>query len=158
MTKKKLKEILNRLRKAYPEVKCTLDFSNPFQLAVAVLLSAQCTDERVNIVTPKLFEQAPNAFEMSKLTVEEIEEYIKTCGLYKTKAKNIKKLSEKLVEEFDGEIPNDMEKLTSLAGIGRKSANVIMLEAFRNPVGIAVDTHVTRVCGRLRNNKGKRST
>lgn len=149
MKKAKLKNIISRLRDAYPEVKCTLDFSNPFELTVAVLLSAQCKDERVNIVTKELFKKASTPFEMAKLSEEEIANYIKSLGLYKSKAKNIKRLSEILVLQHDGIIPNDMEKLTALPGIGRKSANVIMLEAYNNPVGIAVDTHVTRVVNRL---------
>lgn len=149
MKKAKVKEIISRLRQAYPEAKCSLDFSNPFEILVAVLLSAQTTDERVNIVTKDLFKVASTPKDMNKLSLEEITEYIKTCGLYKTKAKNIKKLSKILVEDMNGEVPNDMKKLTSLPGIGRKSANVIMLEAFKNPIGIAVDTHVTRVCNRL---------
>lgn len=147
--KNKTKKIIEELRKAYPEVKCALDFSNPFQILIAVLLSAQCTDERVNIVTKELFKVAPTADKMNELSQEEITEYIKSLGLFRTKAKNIKILSKILVEEYNNEVPNDMQKLTALPGIGRKSANVIMLEAFRNPEGIAVDTHVTRVVNRL---------
>ena len=148
-SKKDVKNIIKILKETYPEAECSLDFSNPFQMAIAVLLSAQCTDARVNIVTKELFKIAPNAKEMNKLTVEEIEKYIASCGLYKTKAKNIKKLAEKVVKEYDGNIPDNMEELMELPGIGRKSANVIMLEAFHNPQGVAIDTHAKRICNRI---------
>ena len=127
-SKKDVKNIIKILKETYPEAECSLDFSNPFQMAIAVLLSAQCTDARVNIVTKELFKIAPNAKEMNKLTVEEIEKYISSCGLYKTKAKNIKKLAEKVVKEYDGNIPDNMEELMELPGIGRKSAEKDLLK------------------------------
>lgn len=148
-TKKQVKEIIRILKEAYPEAKCSLDFSNSFECTIAVLLSAQCTDERVNIVTPELFAKASSAEEMNKLSQEEIEKYIKTCGLYKSKAKNIKKLSEIVVREYAGKIPKEMEKLIELPGVGRKTANVVMLEAFNNPQGVAIDTHAKRICNRI---------
>ena len=148
-SKKDVKEIIKILKETYPEAECSLDFSNPFQMAVAVLLSAQCTDARVNIVTKELFKAAPTAEEMNKLTVKEIEKYIASCGLYKTKAKNIKGLAEMVMDKYNGEIPDTMEELVKLPGIGRKSANVVMLEAFHNPQGVAIDTHAKRICNRI---------
>ena len=141
--------ILDELKNYYPEAKGSLDFNNAFQLAVAVLLSAQCTDKRVNEVTPRLFAKAPNATEMAKLTQEEIEEYVRPCGFYRNKAKNILMMSKQIVEKHGGEVPETMKELTALAGIGRKSANVIMLQAFNNPEGVAIDTHAKRICNRL---------
>ena len=148
-SKKDLKEIIKILKETYPEAECSLDFSNPFQMAVAVLLSAQCTDARVNIVTKELFKAAPTAKEMNTLTIKEIEKYIASCGLYKTKAKNIKGLAEMVMDKYNGEIPDTMEELVKLPGIGRKSANVVMLEAFHNPQGVAIDTHAKRICNRI---------
>ena len=148
-SKKDVKEIIKILKETYPEAECSLDFSNPFQMAVAVLLSAQCTDARVNIVTKELFKAGPTAEKMNKLTIEEIEKYIASCGLYKTKAKNIKGLAEMVMDKYNGEIPDTMEELVKLPGIGRKSANVIMLEAFHNPQGVAIDTHAKRICNRI---------
>ena len=148
-SKKDVKEIIKILKETYPEAECSLDFSNPFQMAVAVLLSAQCTDARVNIVTKELFKVAPTAKEMNTLTIKEIEKYIASCGLYKTKAKNIKGLAEMVMDKYNGEIPDTMEELVKLPGIGRKSANVVMLEAFHNPQGVAIDTHAKRICSRI---------
>jgi endonuclease III len=148
-SKKDVKEIIKILKETYPEAECSLDFSNPFQMAVAVLLSAQCTDARVNIVTKELFKVAPTAKEMNTLTIKEIEKYIASCGLYKTKAKNIKGLAEMIMDKYNGEIPDTMEELIKLPGIGRKSANVVMLEAFHNPQGVAIDTHAKRICNRI---------
>ena len=148
-SKKDVKEIIRILKETYPEAECSLDFSNPFQMAVAVLLSAQCTDARVNIVTKELFKAAPTAKEMNTLTIKEIEKYIASCGLYKTKAKNIKGLAEMVMDKYNGEIPDTMEELVKLPGIGRKSANVVMLEAFHNPQGVAIDTHAKRICSRI---------
>lgn len=148
-SKKDVKEIIKILKETYPEAECSLDFSNPFQMAVAVLLSAQCTDARVNIVTKELFKVAPTAKEMNTLTIKEIEKYIASCGLYKTKAKNIKGLAEMVIDKHNGEIPDTMEELVKLPGIGRKSANVVMLEAFHNPQGVAIDTHAKRICNRI---------
>lgn len=148
-SKKDVKEIIKILKETYPEAECSLDFSNPFQMAVAVLLSAQCTDARVNIVTKELFKAAPTAKEMNTLTIKEIEKYIASCGLYKTKAKNIKGLAKMVMDKYNGEIPDTMEELVKLPGIGRKSANVVMLEAFHNPQGVAIDTHAKRICNRI---------
>ena len=148
-SKKELEDIIKLLKKEYPEAHGTLNFKTPFQLAVSVALSAQATDARVNKITPALFNVAPNAEEMNKLTVDEIKEYIKSINYFNNKAKNLKEMSRQIVEEYDGKIPNNIEDLQKLAGIGRKSANIIMLEGFNNPVGIAIDTHAKRVSNRL---------
>lgn len=148
MSKSKQKEMLHLLALAYPDAKPALHFRNAYELLVAVLLSAQCTDERVNIVTADLFENAPNAAAMVDLGEEAIRETIQSCGLYKNKAKNIAALSRILVEKYDGKVPKDREDLESLPGIGRKSANVVMSVAFGIPA-LAVDTHVFRVSRRM---------
>ena len=144
----KQNKMLELLAQAYPDAKPALHYKNPFELLVAVLLSAQCTDERVNIVTKDLFAQAPDSKAMAELGEDAIREIIKSCGLYKNKAKNIAALSEILVERFDGEVPSERESLESLPGIGRKSANVVMSVAFGIPA-LAVDTHVYRVSRRM---------
>lgn len=146
MTKKQ--EIINILLETYGGAKCGLDFSTPFQLLVATILSAQCTDVRVNMITPALFEKYPDAFSMSKAPVSDVEEIIKSCGFFKNKAKNIVNASIALVESYNGEVPADMDKLMALSGVGRKTANVCLANAFGIPA-IAVDTHVFRVSNRL---------
>ncbi|MBQ1251500.1 MAG: endonuclease III, partial [Firmicutes bacterium] len=148
MTKKNQKNIIDLLAKAYPDAKPALHFRNAFELLVAVLLSAQCTDERVNIVTAELFEKAPTPEAMAALGEDAIREIIKSCGLYKNKAKNIAALSVILRDQFHGEVPEDRASLESLPGIGRKSANVVMSVAFGIPA-LAVDTHVFRVSRRM---------
>lgn len=130
MTKKEINKIIEILKKMYPDAKCSLDFNSPFELAVAVCLSAQCTDERVNLTTPKLFEKCKNISDYANINQNELEELIHPCGFYKNKAKNIKKCANQIMNDFHGEVPNNMEDLLKLAGIGRKSANVILLEAF----------------------------
>ena len=137
--------IVNSLKLAYPDATCSLDFKTPFQLVVAVMLSAQCTDERVNKTTPKLFERCKTIQDFANIDINELEEIIHPCGFYKNKAKNIKLCAKQVLENFNGEVPQTMDELMSLAGIGRKSANVIMLEVFKNPQGIAVDTHAKRI-------------
>lgn len=149
MKKEELIDILEKLKKEYPEAVCSLDFKTPLEMAIAVLLSAQCTDERVNKVTPMLFKRCKNVQDFADIDLKELEEIIYPCGFYKNKAKNIKLLAEKLLKDFNGEVPNTMEELITLPGIGRKSANVIMLEAFNNPQGVAIDTHAKRICNRL---------
>lgn len=139
----------------YPEAGCELKFGSNFQLLVSVVLSAQTTDAGVNRVTPGLFEKAPDAFAMSELSEEEIQECIKSIGMYRTKAAHISKLSKILVDKYNGEVPGDYEKLIELPGVGRKTANVVLAEAFGVP-RIAVDTHVFRLANphRLRRGKG----
>ena len=142
-------KIIEILKKTYPDAQCSLNFKNPFELLVAVVLSAQCTDERVNKTTPAIFEKYNTPLAFSKIDIHELEELIHPCGFYHTKAENLKACAQKLVDDFNGEVPKTMEELTSLPGVGRKSANVIMLNAFNNPVGIAIDTHAKRICNRL---------
>ncbi len=133
------------LKKTYPDATCSLDFETPFQMVVAVMLSAQCTDERVNKTTPALFERCKTIQDFADIDIKELEDIIHPCGFYKNKAKNIKLCAKQVLENFGGEVPDNMEDLQSLAGVGRKSANVVMLEAFNKPQGIAVDTHAKRI-------------
>lgn len=146
---KKEIEIIEILKKLYPDAKCSLDFKTPFQMMVAVVLSAQCTDARVNQITPSIFKKYPEPKDFANMDISLLERLIHSCGFYKNKAKNIKAASEIIVNKYNGILPNTMEELTSLPGVGRKSANVIMLEAFNNPQGIAVDTHAKRISNRL---------
>ncbi|MCF0126391.1 MAG: endonuclease III [Clostridia bacterium] len=145
MNKKNAKEIYEILKATYPDATCSLDFKTPFQLVVAVALSAQCTDERVNKVTPSLFNRCKTIQDFANIDISELEGLIHSCGFYKNKAKNIKLCAKQIIENFNGVVPNTMEELTSLAGIGRKSANVILLEVFGIANGIAVDTHAKRI-------------
>ena len=133
------------LKETYPDATCSLDFKTPFQMVVAVMLSAQCTDERVNKTTPALFKRCKTIQDFADIDLKELEEIIHPCGFYKNKAKNIKLCAKQVLEKFNGVVPDNMDDLQSLAGVGRKSANVVMLEAFNNPQGIAVDTHAKRI-------------
>jgi len=132
----------------YKDAKCALDYDTNFHLLIAVVLSAQTTDVAVNKISPALFEEAPDAFSMAKMSQAKLEKYIKSIGLYKNKAKNILALSKKLVEEYDGEVPSDFDALVSLPGVGRKTANVVLAELFGKQT-IAVDTHVFRLANRI---------
>ena len=147
--KKEAENIIKILKEFYPDATCSLDFETPFQMTIAVMLSAQCTDERVNKTTPALFKKYGTPEKMAKAPLEELEELVHPCGFYKNKAKNMKACSQMLVEKFCGFVPQTMEELQSLPGVGRKSANVIMLEAFHNPQGIAVDTHAKRISNKI---------
>ena len=149
MTKQQAIDIIEILKKTYPDATCSLDFSTPFEMAIAVLLSAQCTDERVNKTTPALFEKYSTPEDFSRIELSVLEDLIHPCGFYKNKAKNIKLMAQKIMSDFNGELPHTMDELVSLPGIGRKSANVIMLEAYNNPQGIAVDTHAKRISNRI---------
>lgn len=137
------------LKKTYPDATCSLDFKTPFELVVAVMLSAQCTDERVNKTTPSIFAKYSTPEDFANIDINELESLIHPCGFYKNKAKNIKACAKKIVEDFNGIVPKTMEELTSLPGVGRKSANVVLLEAFGIANGIAVDTHAKRVSNRV---------
>lgn len=148
-TKKEATEILNILRNYYPEATCSLDFETPFQMVIAVMLSAQCTDERVNKTTPLLFKDYGTPEKMAKMDIKVLENIIHPCGFYKNKAKNALACSQVLVEKYNSIVPNNMEDLMSLPGVGRKSANVIMLEAFGDAQGIAVDTHARRISNKI---------
>ena len=149
MKKSEASEIVKILRKTYPEAGCSLDFKTPFELVVAVMLSAQCTDERVNKTTPELFNRCPTIEKYANIDIEELEKIIHPCGFYKNKAKNIKLCANQVLTKFGGKVPKTIEELMSLAGVGRKSANVIMLEVFGDAQGIAVDTHVKRISNLL---------
>ena len=149
MTKKKVIELIEILKKSYPDAKCSLNFDSPFQLAIAVMLSAQCTDERVNKTTPVLFEKYKTPVDFISAPISDIEEIIRPCGFHKNKSKSILGLASMVHEKYNDILPDTMEELMNLPGIGRKSANVIMLDAFNNPQGIAVDTHVKRISNRI---------
>ena len=144
----RVEKILDELKELYPEAKAELHFSNPYETLIATILSAQCTDKRVNMVTEKLFELYPDAYAMSRLTPEELEPHIKSCGLYHNKAKNIVAASKALVELYGGEVPCDRKKLMALPGVGQKTAGVVLLAAFGDDQ-IPVDTHVFRVSNRI---------
>jgi endonuclease III len=142
-------EIVSRLKQMYPKAKCTLDFTNPFELLIATMLSAQSTDARVNIVTKSLFRKYPNAQAFANATQPEMERDVRQTGFFRNKAKAVIAASKVLVEKHGGEVPQTMEELTALPGVGRKTANVVLGNAFNKAVGIVVDTHVARVSGRL---------
>lgn len=145
MKKQEVITFIELLKERYPEATCSLDFTTPFELVVAVMLSAQCTDERVNKTTPALFSRCKTIQDFADIDLTELEQLIHPCGFYKNKAKNIKLCAKQVLENFDGKVPQTMEELTSLAGVGRKSANVILLEVFGIAEGIAVDTHAKRI-------------
>ena len=145
MNKKDAVKLVEDLRKAYPDATCCLDFETPFQLVVAVMLSAQCTDERVNKVTAEFFPKYHTPQDFAAMPLEDIEKLIHSCGFYKNKAKNIKLCAKQVLEKFNGIVPETMEELITLAGVGRKSANVKLLEVFGKAEGIAVDTHAKRI-------------
>lgn len=146
--KKKVLIAVNTLKEKYPDAICSLNAKNPFELLVATRLSAQCTDARVNIITPALFDALPDAVSFKNAPIEQIEELIKSCGLYKTKAKDLKEMATMLVNEYDSQIPDSVEELTKLPGIGRKTANLIVGDVYNKPA-VVTDTHFIRICNRL---------
>ena len=148
LTKDETKNVINLLGETYEEDKTMLHHENDFELMIATILSAQCTDVRVNIVTPDLFKAYPTPEDLGSATQEDVEDIIRTCGLYRTKAKNIIASSKMLVEDFDGVVPNNLKDLLKFPGVGRKTANVVLFNAFNIPA-IAVDTHVFRVSNRI---------
>lgn len=148
LTKKQIEEVLEIIGEMFPDAHCELTHSNPFELTIAVLLSAQATDALINKVTPHLFEKYKTPEDYIQVPLEELENDIRSIGLFRTKAKNIKKLCQTLIEDYGGEIPRQREELVKLAGVGRKTANVVVSVAFGEPA-IAVDTHVERVSKRL---------
>jgi endonuclease-3 len=141
--------ILKRLKRAYPDAHCALDHRTPFELLVATILSAQCTDARVNLVTPALFARYPTAKALAGARPEDVEALIRSTGFFRNKAKNLIAMAAALVERHGGEVPADMEQLRVLPGVGRKTANVVLGNAFGKNVGVTVDTHVTRLSGLL---------
>ena len=142
-------EILAALARTYPQAHCELDYSTPLELLIATILSAQCTDKRVNIVTKELFRVCKSAADFVALPQEQLEEIVHTTGFFRAKAKNIKACCTALVERHGGEVPRTMDELTALAGVGRKTANVVLGHAFGINVGVVVDTHVQRLTARL---------
>jgi endonuclease-3 len=142
-------EIYRRLSATYPDAHCALDHEDPYQLLVATILSAQCTDKRVNMVTPDLFKRYPGAPALADAKPDELEEAIKSTGFFRNKTKSLLGMAHALVERHGGDVPDSMEELTELPGVGRKTANVILGNAFNKNLGIVVDTHVTRLSNRL---------
>src|ERR1017187_7750049 len=147
--KERTLKICAALQRTYPNAHCELNFSSPLQLLLATILSAQCTDKRVNIVTAELFKKYRSARGFAEAPLAEIEEAIKSAGFFRNKAKNIKDCCAALVEKFGGEVPRTMDELHALAGVGRKTANVVLGNAFGINVGVVVDTHVARLSNRL---------
>lgn len=141
----KIKEIFD---KVYADAKCSLDYTEPYQLLIAVVLSAQCTDKRVNIVTKTLFEKYKTLKDFANADIDGLAEDVKPCGFYKTKSRNIKALAQKIIEEHGGKIPDTMEELTALPGVGRKTANLILGDVYGKPA-LVIDTHAIRLTGRI---------
>ena len=148
LSKEEVKIVLDKLMERFPDAKAELDFTNSFELLIATILSAQCTDVQVNKTTSKLFKELKTPGDYVKLSEEELGQRIKSCGFYKTKSKNILETCRLLINEYNSQVPNTMEKLTTLPGVGRKTANVVLSNAFDTPA-IAVDTHVFRVSNRI---------
>ena len=136
------------LEKLYPDAICSLEYSDAFQLLIATRLSAQCTDKRVNMVTPDLFKEFPTAEKMAEAKLSRVEELIKTCGLYKTKAKDLIGIAKSLMENYGGIVPDTIEELTTLPGVGRKTANLVVGDIYKKPA-VVTDTHFIRICNRL---------
>lgn len=146
--KQKAEKAVSLLEKEYPEAICSLTYKDPFQLLVATRLAAQCTDARVNLVTPDLFRKFPNIHAFANAEPKDIEECIKSCGLYKTKARDLSLMSKMLLEKFDGKVPDTIEELIRLPGVGRKTANLILGDIFNKPA-VVVDTHCIRLTARI---------
>jgi endonuclease III len=147
--KKRTAEIIKRLKNAYPDAHCALNHTNPFELLIATILSAQCTDERVNIVTADLFRKYRGPEDFVKASQEELERDVHSTGFFRNKAKNIKAASQRLIEVYGGEIPQTMEEILTLGGVARKTGNVVLGNAFGIASGVVVDTHVSRLSQRL---------
>ncbi|OUL32798.1 endonuclease III [Nostoc sp. T09] len=147
--KQRALEILNRLKRLYPDATCSLNYSTPVQLLVATILSAQCTDERVNKVTPALFTRFPDAASLANADLAELEELVRSTGFYRNKAKNIQAACRMIVTEFDSVVPKEMAQLLRLPGVARKTANVVLAHAYGINAGVTVDTHVKRLSNHL---------
>ena len=145
----RFQKIFAKLYQEYPDAKCALEFGNAYELLAATILSAQCTDKRVNMVMPEFRKVFPNPKSLANAELADIEDVIKTTGFYHQKAKSLQSMASDIVEKFSGKVPDTMEELTTLRGVGRKTANVVLGDAFGKSEGIAVDTHVTRLSGRL---------
>ena len=146
--KERVIEAVERLENLYAEAICSLVYEDAFQLLIATRLSAQCTDKRVNMVTPDLFKEFPTAEKMANGDIKRVEELIKTCGLYKTKAKDLVGIGKMIVEKFGGKVPDNIEELTTLPGVGRKTANLVCGDIYKKPA-VVTDTHFIRICNRL---------
>lgn len=144
-----IEKIIQILNKEYPNATCSLDFTNPLELLISVILSAQSTDAQINKLTPKLFERFKTAKDYAECDINELEQYVKSSGFYKNKAKNIQNTCKIIFEKYNGYVPDTMEELTSLPGVGRKTANVVLLNAFNKCEGIAIDTHAKRISKRI---------
>ncbi len=142
-------EVLLRLKRLYPEAPCSLDFENPLQLMIATMLAAQCTDERVNLVTPALFAAYPDVYAFAEADLENLERLVKSTGFYRNKAKNIRAACQRIITEYDGEVPPRMDDLVTLPGVARKTANVVLAHGFGINGGVTVDTHVKRITNLL---------
>ena len=154
--KKRIREVISLLKRYYPKANCALNYNNPLQLLVATILSAQCTDERVNQVTKNLFQKYSTARDYANSALSSLEKYIYSTGFFRSKAKNIQLACQKIHSDFKGKVPNELKHLLKLPGVGRKTANVILGTAFHQASGIVVDTHVTRLSFRLGFTKSKR--
>jgi endonuclease-3 len=143
--RERVAKILWTLDETYPDSRCSLDYRTPFQLLIATMLSAQCTDARVNIVTKELFRRAPDARAMAAVSQEEMEDLVRTTGFFRNKAKNVRETAQMLVDRHRGKVPETMDALLELPGVARKTANCVLGTAFKTPVGVVVDTHVTRI-------------
>ena len=149
INKNDMLEVIQILENEYKDAKCGLDYTTPLSLVIALILAAQCTDARVNIICPILLKKYPDVYSLAKADIKDIQEIIHPCGFYRNKAKSIKNCCEKIISDFNGIVPNTMQELTTLSGIGRKSANIILQECFNITEGIAVDTHVTRITRKI---------
>ena len=148
-------EVLELLRKEYPDVRPALEYTSPFELLVSTMLAAQCTDRQVNKCTAVLYQKYNTPAQFAEMTEEELEPYIKSCGFFHTKGKNIIAMSRILMAEYGGEVPRDRDALTKLPGVGRKTANLILGDIYRVPGSVVCDTHCIRICGRLGLSEGK---
>ena len=146
--KERVLAAVETLEKLYPDAICSLDYKDAFQLLIATRLSAQCTDKRVNMVTPDLFKEFPTAEKMADADIKRVEELIKTCGLYKTKAKDLLEIGKSITENYGGIVPDSIEELTKLSGVGRKTANLVCGDIYGKPA-VVTDTHFIRICNRL---------
>ncbi len=151
-----MKELIERVKRLYPEPKIELDFKNPFELLVALILSARCTDTRTNTITKELFKKYPTPEALSRASIEEIDKLISSCSMHNTKSKHLKQLSEILHQKYNGEVPKSVDELVKLPGVGRKTANILVSMAYNIPA-VGVDTHVARVAHRLGITKSKKS-
>ena len=148
-------EIISILKERYPEALCALQYEKDYELMIAVRLSAQCTDARVNLVTPALFEAYPTLEDMAKADIADVEEYVRSCGFYKHKARDIVLACQMLLSDYNGKVPDTMEKLLKLPGVGRKTANLLLGDLHQKPGSVVCDTHCIRICGRLGLSNGK---